>query len=298
MTLGRRLVFVNMMLRTALVSLAVAGAFLLSSPSAIAAGGGHSGDVKIHDEATADPEVRNEPHVDCVDFWVEGFNLNAGKGSFEIFSWPPTGDKSLVMSVNWTADSGDDEEGFHFLSGPHALAAGHYRLEVTLDDGKAPKDKMFWVEECEDEECTEDCEPECPVDSDQCPPGECEGNDCPAEPTCPTDLVALARGAGGVQLTFTAAPGSDGSNVYRAEGEGDFEYLATVGAGVGMYVDDTATNGVTYTYMVTSLYGDAEVGQCPQVEVTTIPDLGTGIAVTAAGVLGVAAYAFSRRRKA
>lgn len=254
---------------TAVTALALAGAFLLFAMPTTATGGGHAGTVKVHDEATADPEIRNEPHVDCDDFWVEGFNLNAGTGHFDIFGWPPTGDKSLAMTVNWTADSGDAEEGFHFLSGPHTLPAGHYRLEVTLDDGKAPKDKMFWVDECVPPEAME----------------------------CPTELAATARGDGGVNLTFSPAPGSDGTNIYRAEGTGDFEFLATVGPGETAYADNTTEPGVTYTYTVTALYGDSETQECGQVEVTTIPDLPTFAAVGAAGVLGTAAYAVARRRK-
>ncbi|MEA3190145.1 MAG: large repetitive protein [Thermoplasmata archaeon] len=266
--------------RTATVlSLAIAGAFVLFATPTSAHG--HAGDVKVHDEETADPPTRNIPHVDCEDFWIEGFNMNAGTGSFEIFSWPPTGDMTMVLDGEWTADTGDDEEGFHFLSGPYTLAAGHYRLEVTEDDGKdSTKNKMFWVEECA---------PECEEGSEQCPP--------PEELPCPTDLVLLARSDGSVELTFTPAPGSNGTMVYRAEGDGDFEHIANLDAGVGTYIDADTEDGVTYTYMVTALFGDSESEGCAQVEVTTIPDLPTFVAVGAAGLLGTAAYAIARRKQ-
>src|SRR5438067_464957 len=108
------------------------------------------GTIKVHDNATADPEVRNEPHVSC-DFWVEGFNMEDSSGTLTFQAWPPTGSKEVVTptgdDLEWTADSGNGHGNFHFLSGAYQLPEGHYK--VTSSDGdEKEKSKVFWVDPC------------------------------------------------------------------------------------------------------------------------------------------------------
>jgi hypothetical protein len=141
-----------------LTALAVACAFglsLLAIPAAATGTTGHGnhGTVKVHDEMSVSPPSMNQPHVDC-DFWVEGFDLAGSSGYMRFYAWPPTGDKSLVMTTDWTGTLEGDGRGYHFNVGPLALPSGHYRLEVYSNEGHPGdaghfvKAKMFWVE-CE-----------------------------------------------------------------------------------------------------------------------------------------------------
>jgi hypothetical protein len=104
----------------------------------------NSGDVKVH-TANDIGSPENDPHVDCP-FFVEGFNMNASSGTLVIKSWPPTGDKSVVLSDTWTATD-PDQDNHHFLNGPYSLPAGHYKLFVS--DTQHDKHKVFWVD-CEE----------------------------------------------------------------------------------------------------------------------------------------------------
>ena len=174
--------------------------------SAIAQGNenNNKGTIKVHDDAEADPETRNEPHVSC-DFWVEGFNMQGSEGHLVFYAWPPTGDKGEVTpdgdGLEWTGEEENDTNGgYHFLNGPYQLEPGHYRVEAYDDHDGHPgheshfvKAKMFWVDDCEtgepvcDEE-VEDCEPEveCPEDS---PAEECE--EIPFFPSAAAGAVGL-----------------------------------------------------------------------------------------------------------
>lgn len=272
------------------VLIALPLAFMLA-PGAAHAGTNH-GTIKVHDEETAGPETRNEPHVDC-DFWIQGFSMSDSSGHLVFYSWPPTGNKEVVHTVDWTADSEEEQGagGFNFLDGPFTFEAGHYRVEAYTDEGHPgstdhlAKAKMFWVEPCDEALPSSSS----PPSSTSTPP--------PANP-CPTDLEAVAEGSGTVTLTWTPAPGSDGTNIYRAVDDGAFDYLATSGPEGGAYVDDAVEVDVTYRYYLTALFGDEESVDCDEVEVTVIPDLPTLFAVSAASVGGLAAYLGFRRRKA
>lgn len=237
--------------------------------------GTNHGTIKVHDEATADPPQSNHPHVDCEDFWIEGFNMADGSGTLVFYSWPPTGDRSVVLTANWTATAPDgDGDGFGFLAGPFTLPAGHYHVEAYLTAGHPgnedhfAKAKTFWVEPCE------------PT----------------ADLACPTDLAATANADGSVTLTFTPAPGSDGTNVYRTDAEGETDHLAVLGANVTAYTDTTAEAGASYTYSVTAFFGNEESESCEVVEVTVIPVFPTAIAVGLAVAAGLAGYVMLRRR--
>jgi hypothetical protein len=280
---------------------------------------GNTGTIKVHDGPTADPETRNEPHVSG-DFYIEGFNMAADSGGLFFFSWPPTGNRELVRETTWEADDG--EPAFHFLAGPFELPCGHYR--VAASNGPAePEDfpggmkhKAFWVDDCaepEPPECGEPGAPPCPEEPECGEPG---APPCPEEPecgepgappcpgpepemVCPTGLLAIANGDGSVRLTWTEAPGSDGTNVYRADGDGDFVYVTTTAAGSDEYLDTTTVAGASYAYMVTGLYGNEESVGCALVEVTAIPDLPTALGAGLAMGGSLVAFALlARRRKA
>ena len=266
------------MTRRLALALALAAALVPLAPLATATDT-NRGTIKVHDADDVEPSRRNQPHVDC-EFWVEGFGMADSSGTLVFTAWAPTGDKeTIVLTANWTADTHDEDQGtFGFEEGPFTLPAGHYRLEAFSSTGHPggnpehfAKAKMFWVEPC------------APT-----PP--------PEVLDCPTGLRATANAGGTVTLFFTPAPGSDGTNVYRLDAEGDFEFLATLPPGVDMYTDETTEAGTAYTYAVTALFGDRESQECPIVEVTAIPEFPTAIAFGLAAALGVVGYVAVRRR--
>ncbi|MGW4469553.1 hypothetical protein ACWENQ_07760 [Nonomuraea sp. NPDC004354] len=104
---------------------------------------GDNGDVKIHKWTTPEDAQRNEPRV-CV-FYLVGFNFDAAEQvSWEIKSWPPTGDRTTVKSGTLVLN----QDG-HGRTVDMTLPNGHYKLFWTFA-GKhgAPKHKVFWVK-CE-----------------------------------------------------------------------------------------------------------------------------------------------------
>lgn len=250
---------------------------LAASPTAGAQNDNNAGTVKVHDNEDENPDVRNVPHVSC-DFWVEGFNMNDDSGVLVFYAWPPTGDITEVTpdgaSLEWESDGVNEQQNHHFLAGPFQLEKGHYRLEVLTDDGHPggagehmAKAKTFWVEPCD--------EP-------------------PVNPPCPAGLVAAALVGGNVTLTWTPVVGATAYNVYRAVGEEDFEFLASVEATA--YLDNTTQVGVTYSYYVTAFADDAESIGCEAVEVTAIPVFPTAAIAAIATVGAVGAFVLIRRR--
>lgn len=262
-------------LLTLAIGLLVATSLALGAPAAAQAES-NTGTIKIHDHEEERPEMRNVPHVSC-DFYVEGFNMNAESGWLTFYGWPPTGDMSEVTptgdDLNWTSDGVNEQGNHHFLKGPYFLPAGHYRVEAFADDGhpgdqgQFAKTKTFWVDPCEEE---------------------------PTNPPCPEGLVAVAADGGAIELTWTGVDGSEQYNIYRAAGDEDFEYLATVNDTT--FTDTDTVVGVTYSYYVTAYDGESESIGCMVVEVTAIPFFPTGIlaAVALAGAVG--AYVVFRRR--
>lgn len=116
--------------------------------------------------------------------------------------------------------------------------------------------------------------------------------------TCPTDVEAIANADGSVTLRWTPAAGSDGTNIYRADGDGDFDYLATLGADVNTYTDTTTVAGTAYSFMLTGLYGSEESQGCEVSEVSAIPVFPGAVGFGLATLLGAGVYlALVRRRK-
>jgi hypothetical protein len=115
--------------------------------SAAAAGGGHSpaarkgdnGTVKIHRSGTPVTDPADQPHV-CV-FYLDAFGFDPAQSvTWQIKSWPPTGNRTVVSSGTLTLNSGN---GF---TSDMTLANGHYKLywNFTGEHGFA-KQKVFWV---------------------------------------------------------------------------------------------------------------------------------------------------------
>ena len=137
-------------------------------------GNGNAGVAKIHD-ATTDLEAgehANEPWV-CA-FWVGFYASNPTEaGTWQILSWPPTGDGSVVASGTYdTAGDGVD------ATGDLTLADGHYRLESQTDGDNNTKHKTFWVE-CEGSESN----PEDETPGDETPGDETPGDETPGDET-------------------------------------------------------------------------------------------------------------------
>lgn len=258
-----------------LVIAALCLAFASFAPVASAQNDNNAGTVKVHDNAAENPPKKNVPHVSC-DFWIEGFGMNDASGYLVFYAWPPTGDKQVVTptgaNLTWTADAEDGQGNFHFLLGPFFLPEGHYRVEVYTDDGhpgnegQFAKTKTFWVEPCGVEV---------------------------VNPPCPGGVAAAALPEGGVHLTWTGAADQT-FVVYRAVGEGDFEFLTSVTG--SSYTDTTTSTGVTYSYYVTNVVGDLESEECMVVTVTAVPFFGAPVLGALALAGAVLAYATFRRR--
>ncbi|MFJ8634162.1 LPXTG cell wall anchor domain-containing protein [Streptomyces sp. NPDC093568] len=132
---------------------AVAAAALLSAPAAahataIAAGPGDNGTVKIHDATTGEELRKNEPHV-C-EFYLDAFGFDSVQQvSWHIEAWAPT-----AAVKGETVKSGAitlDGEG-HGRTEDLTLPDGHYKLFWNFEGEKgSAKHKVFWTD-CEDEE--------------------------------------------------------------------------------------------------------------------------------------------------
>jgi hypothetical protein len=108
--------------------------------NAPAAKNGDNGTVKIHRSTTPVADRRNQPHV-C-SFYLDAFGFDSAQSvSWQIKSWPPTGDRTVAASgalslgsngAGHTADMG--------------LPDGHYKLLWNFQGEKGfAKQKVFWV---------------------------------------------------------------------------------------------------------------------------------------------------------
>ena len=105
-----------------------------------AAVNGDNGTVKIHNSTTAVTDRRNEPHV-CV-FYLDAFGFDPSQSvSWQIKSWPPTGNRTVVDQGTLTLDNAGDGR-----TSDQSLPNGHYKLfwNFTGENGAA-KQKVFWV---------------------------------------------------------------------------------------------------------------------------------------------------------
>ena len=121
-----------------------AGARPVAAPpghgKAPAAVNGDNGTVKIHNSSTPVTDRRNEPHV-CV-FYLDAFGFDPGQSvSWQIKSWPPTGNRTVVDQGTLTLNSAGDGR-----TSDQALPNGHYKLFWTFTgEHGAAKQKVFWV---------------------------------------------------------------------------------------------------------------------------------------------------------
>jgi hypothetical protein len=118
------------------LALCIAG----TGQAATSAKGGDNGTVKVHNSTTPVTDPRDEPHV-CV-FYLDAFGFDPGQSvSWQIESWPPTGNRTVVASGVQALDSTGDGH-----TGDMTLPNGHYKLFWTFtgEHGFA-KQKVFWV---------------------------------------------------------------------------------------------------------------------------------------------------------
>src|SRR6266540_554938 len=98
----------------------------LSSGTTSAARKGDNGTVKIHRSSTPVTDRRDEPHV-CT-FYLDAFGFDPGQSvSWQIKSWPPTGDRTVADQGTLTLDSSGDGR-----TSDQALPDGHYKLFWTF----------------------------------------------------------------------------------------------------------------------------------------------------------------------
>jgi hypothetical protein len=108
--------------------------------NAPAAKNGDNGTVKIHRSTTPVADRRNQPHV-C-SFYLDAFGFDPAQSvSWQIKSWPPTGDRSVAASG--VLSLGSDGAGH---TGDMTLPDGHYKLFWNFNGEKGfAKQKVFWV---------------------------------------------------------------------------------------------------------------------------------------------------------
>jgi hypothetical protein len=114
-TRGRRTGFLG-------IATVAAATLALGAAGQAAAKNGNNGTVKVHRSTTPVTDRRNEPHV-CV-FYLDAFGFDPGQSvSWQIKSWPPTGDRTVSSSGFLALDSSGDGR-----TSDMALPNGHYKL--------------------------------------------------------------------------------------------------------------------------------------------------------------------------
>jgi hypothetical protein len=105
-----------------------------------AAKNGDNGTVKIHRSTTPVADRRNQPHV-C-SFYLDAFGFDPAQSvSWQIKSWPPTGDRTVAASGVLSLDSNGAGH-----TGGMTLPDGHYKLFWNFKGEKGfAKQKVFWV---------------------------------------------------------------------------------------------------------------------------------------------------------
>src|SRR5919201_1107238 len=138
---------VRMMARYKLLALVLVAALLgafgaLQLASAASARGGGGSTVKIHRGAPEPrPITKDYSHV-CT-FHVHALFFRPGQTlTFVIQSWPPTGNRTVVLSG--MIRIGANGSGRAPSTGAYSLPNGHYKLFVTMPNGRV-KQKVFWV---------------------------------------------------------------------------------------------------------------------------------------------------------
>jgi hypothetical protein len=117
-----------------------AGAQPAAPPTGHGKSPGDNGTVKIHNSTTPVTDPRDEPHV-CV-FYLDAFGFDPSQSvSWQIKSWPPTGNRTVVDQGTLTLDSAGNGS-----TSDQTLPNGHYKLFWTFaGEHGAAKQKVFWV---------------------------------------------------------------------------------------------------------------------------------------------------------
>ncbi len=80
--------------------------------------------------------------------------MAASVGNITVRVWDPTsGSRDTMLTDTYPSDDTSvqpaDRGNTEFVSGPHSLPAGHYKLFVTDNKGNdIAKQKVFWVDQC------------------------------------------------------------------------------------------------------------------------------------------------------
>lgn len=133
----------------------VLGALVVAAPALAQDPPGNNGTIKVHDNnpGEPDPEVKNQPHV-C-EFDLHFFFADADqRGDWWIESWPPTGDRSVVLSSDtegrYMTDANGEDRKPDDPNAYYSLENGHYKLfwEGATNPGGQQniKHKVFWVD--------------------------------------------------------------------------------------------------------------------------------------------------------
>ncbi|MGH2688290.1 MAG: hypothetical protein ACRDKW_05725, partial [Actinomycetota bacterium] len=98
----------------------------------------------------------HNPQLACGDILVRASKLAGADGTYEIRSWPPTGDRRVVATGTWTAPAGDGDvvavvDGSTLAAAAeaagvpaHEQQGRHYRITLSQEGGA--KHKTFWVD--------------------------------------------------------------------------------------------------------------------------------------------------------
>ena len=125
-------------------ALLLGGSLVVLSTTAVLAGAGNNGTIKIHEQGTPSGTMNNDPKV-CL-FNVEGFGLDAGQTGYLVFS-VQGGDGPQGTDAGPFAFGPADASGY-YASEYFSLSAGHYKATLygkgDLTDVKA-KSKVFKV---------------------------------------------------------------------------------------------------------------------------------------------------------
>jgi hypothetical protein len=208
---------------------------------------GNSGTLKVRDAATGrEASEQNNEAIVC-DFWLEfSYSAPTQDGTWQVLSWPPTGDGSVMASgaYDTTGDGVDTSPTIH-------LAPGHYRVEWLANGSHSSKNKTIWVDgTCDTIPATPAQQPSQGEDPSQVADPSQAGDPSPAEqPSQVADPSQAGDPSPAEQPSQVEQPGAVGGDPGADGG-----VLENAGAGAsGANVPDTAVptpSGLTATLSV------------------------------------------------
>jgi hypothetical protein len=239
----------------------------------------NSGAVKVHDASTGLEAATqgNEPWV-C-SFWVTFTTTDVAEaGSWQLMSWPPTGDGTVLFAGVYDT-SGDGEASTDTLS----PAAGHYRFEWQVTGDNNSKNKTLWV--------ADDCTADASSPSQETSPSE---EAAPSEEASPSQETSPSQEAAPSQETSPsqeAAPSQETSP--SQEAAPSTEPTASPAPEQEVQhgnppVSSPAESGVA---------APATGGVVPVLPDTAIPVSESGVLATIGVMLIIAAHMGSRRKR-